>query len=172
MAEISRDFEPQGGIGEPGYETIDLKLSRVWIAGILLILVSIGTFGLTAWMMRQYRGDEREIESQRPPLFADDRGLYPEPRLQENPSADLIAMRKADRAELAAYGWVDRKAGLVKIPIERAMEILARKGLPLNEKEVSTKTDATKMKPESASPTVKKAADTNQKSTTTQGGER
>ena len=36
---------------------------------------------------------------------------------------------RADAAS-TAYGWVDRKAGIAHIPVERAMDILAKTGLP------------------------------------------
>ena len=31
---------------------------------------------------------------------------------------------------LHSYGWVDQQAGVVRIPIDRAMELLAQRGLP------------------------------------------
>jgi hypothetical protein len=39
-------------------------------------------------------------------------------------------MRAAEEAQLHSYRWVDREAGIAAIPIERAMEILAQRGLP------------------------------------------
>jgi DNA-binding GntR family transcriptional regulator len=39
-------------------------------------------------------------------------------------------MLAAETAILHSYGWVDRDAGIVRIPIERAIEILAERGLP------------------------------------------
>ena len=33
--------------------------------------------------------------------------------------------------ELYSYGWVDEKAGTVHIPIERAMDLIAQRGLPV-----------------------------------------
>jgi hypothetical protein len=31
---------------------------------------------------------------------------------------------------LHSYGWVDQRAGVVRIPIDRAMELVAQRGLP------------------------------------------
>ena len=47
----------------------------------------------------------------------------PEPRLQIAPSVDLKSMRAADDARLHGDGWLDRSAGVLHIPIERAMEL-------------------------------------------------
>ena len=42
-------------------------------------------------------------------------------------------MREEERDRLSSYGWVDRKAGIARIPVDRAIEILAKKGLPTPE---------------------------------------
>lgn len=47
----------------------------------------------------------------------------------QNPSIDLADVRSRELAHLRGYGWVDRDAGIVHIPIERAMELVGRSGL-------------------------------------------
>jgi cytochrome c oxidase cbb3-type subunit III len=42
----------------------------------------------------------------------------------------LQELRTAEDAVLHSYGWVDRAAGIVRMPIDRAMEVLAERGLP------------------------------------------
>jgi hypothetical protein len=39
-----------------------------------------------------------------------------------------LDLRERQRRELDAWGWVDREAGIARIPIERAMDIVAREG--------------------------------------------
>jgi hypothetical protein len=51
------------------------------------------------------------------------------PRLQMDPAADLAAYRAAQTRELTSYGWVDRQRGVVRIPIERAMQDVAAAGI-------------------------------------------
>jgi hypothetical protein len=41
---------------------------------------------------------------------------------------DLGALLKTQRAELQDYAWVDRDRGLVRIPVARAMQIVAARG--------------------------------------------
>jgi hypothetical protein len=48
-------------------------------------------------------------------------------------------MRAAEDAALDSYGWVDKDAGIVRIPVDRAMEILAKKGLPSRKQEKKTR---------------------------------
>lgn len=53
-----------------------------------------------------------------------------EPRLETRPVLDRLAVERRARARLEGYGWVDRKAGVAHIPIERAMAIQAERGWP------------------------------------------
>jgi len=57
--------------------------------------------------------------------------LPPEPRLQVSAPKDLEQYKAAQGEILNSYGWVDQKAGIVRIPIERAMDILVQRGLPV-----------------------------------------
>lgn len=53
---------------------------------------------------------------------------FPAPRLQRTPSEDYAAFAAEQRRALAAYAWIDRAAGLVRIPVDRAEAIIAAKG--------------------------------------------
>jgi hypothetical protein len=53
---------------------------------------------------------------------------FPEPALQKDPQNDLTRFEREQRATLSGYGWVDRSKGLVRIPIENAMRIIAARG--------------------------------------------
>jgi len=39
-------------------------------------------------------------------------------------------MLRAENAQLQSYGWVDRSIGMVRMPIDRAMELVVEQGLP------------------------------------------
>lgn len=57
------------------------------------------------------------------------RGQSAKPALQINAPADLAAHRAAEQWQLTSYGWVDRQTGVVRIPIERAMQNIAAAGI-------------------------------------------
>ena len=63
--------------------------------------------------------------------FEDVRDLPPSLRLQTNAPDDLKRYRDEQDKILAGYGWVDPRAGVVRIPVERAMELLLQKGYPV-----------------------------------------
>lgn len=47
------------------------------------------------------------------------------------PPKDLNAYLQAKNQELTTYGWVDRKNGVVHIPIERAMDLYLSREAPV-----------------------------------------
>jgi hypothetical protein len=53
-----------------------------------------------------------------------------EPALDPNQPVMLRELLAKEREQLESYGWVDRDAGVVRIPIERAIQIVAENGLP------------------------------------------
>jgi hypothetical protein len=42
---------------------------------------------------------------------------------------DLQNYRDGQREQLESYGWVDKEGGVVRIPIERAMDLVIERGL-------------------------------------------
>lgn len=57
---------------------------------------------------------------------------FPEPREQPHPGTDFVVLRAHEEAELNSYGWIDKTNGIVRIPIDRAIELLtpSTKGQP------------------------------------------
>lgn len=53
--------------------------------------------------------------------------IPPIPRLQPHPARDLASERDREQARLSGYRWMDRDAGVARIPIERAMRVLAQR---------------------------------------------
>jgi hypothetical protein len=78
--------------------------------------------------MGEYRETRDPVLS---PLAAELPKDPPEPRLQVLPAADLQRALATDQEKLAGYDWVEPNAGVVRIPIERAMELVVERGLPV-----------------------------------------
>ncbi|HET6632696.1 MAG TPA: hypothetical protein VFG73_08320 [Rhodanobacteraceae bacterium] len=69
----------------------------------------------------------------RPPPRPATQHIPPPPRLQAHPRADLQRVRAAQAQRLQGYAWVDRKAGIARIPVERAAALMvehAKRGKP------------------------------------------
>jgi hypothetical protein len=119
------------GSGNVGPETRDVAFRPIIAAGIGLLVLLVGSVVLMRLVFGYFATREARLSPPANPLaksFA--RQVPPEPRLQPDPLKDLLDMHAEEDAVLNSYGWVDRKSGIVRIPINRAMELLAQRGLP------------------------------------------
>jgi hypothetical protein len=60
----------------------------------------------------------------------EDANKFPLPRLETNERGQLFEQRMKEEETLNTYGWVDQKGGVAHIPIDRAMKVIAQRGLP------------------------------------------
>ena len=57
---------------------------------------------------------------------------FPTPRVQtDDGNQDVADLHAREDLLLDNYSWVDQSQGKVRIPIERAMELIAQRGLPV-----------------------------------------
>ena len=56
--------------------------------------------------------------------------LFPEPRLEDDERTEINDFRYQQDETLSSYGWVDQNTGVVRIPIDRAMQLIVQRGLP------------------------------------------
>jgi hypothetical protein len=136
---MSSNMDESGRTGPaiPGYEARDVNTSAVF--GFLVLLsVILGLVFLGArTLFRHY-----SISQWQPApasSFFDVRQVPVEPDLQVNARADLLKTYARQQQELETYAWEDHKSGVVRIPIERAMDLLLMKGLPVVSEDVRTK---------------------------------
>ena len=109
----------------PGYEPSDVNVKAVlWVALTLVVVVGLSAAALGGLVGLFH------LAAERPPVspLAQVEIRPPGPRLDAHPTETLAAVRKRETAALEAYGWVDRSAGIARIPIEQAMSLLAGRG--------------------------------------------
>jgi hypothetical protein len=121
-----------------GYELSDLKPGFIALFGIGLVVAVALAVVITSLFMH-YRALQHSRQETPVPRLAGEREAMPEPRLKVDAHNELRQMRAAEETALNSYGWVDKDAGIVKIPVDRAMEILAKKGLPARKQEQKTR---------------------------------
>jgi hypothetical protein len=103
----------------------DLNVRAVVLVALALAALAV-VVQIVLWFQLQGMWAHRQAEMPPPSPVAEALpDAPPEPRLQTSPPDDLKAFRAAEDARLETYGWVDRQAGIVRIPIERAMELVA-----------------------------------------------
>ena len=113
--------------GSERHEKRDIKVGKVALIGVIL-LAFIGLAGhfIPLFVFKVlYR--ESDAEGPPPSPMVATGQLPPPPRLQAHPQLDLEKLRETEEGLLRSYSWVDRDNGTVRIPIERAMELLAQR---------------------------------------------
>lgn len=126
-----------------GHETAEIRTSP-----IVRFLVGLGAAALLVFILMGVLFnvmEERAVkaEPRLSPLVTRERErVPPEPRLQVTPLRDYQVFRAAQDSLLRTYGWANRETGTVRIPIERAMEILAARRLGASRSGVAPLTPA------------------------------
>jgi hypothetical protein len=114
---------------EQRFEHRDVNIWAIGKVAIGLVLTTIASMLLVLGVFRYFEVEENA--KQVPPAAGFTAGkLPPEPRLLENEPANLQQYRATENQVLNGYQWVDQKKGLVKIPIDQAIDRLVQKGLP------------------------------------------
>ena len=138
----------QNMINHDGFEQEDLssKSALYFLAGLVLVCVVVYliVFGM-------YRFLDSYATAHQPPVSpmvtpqADTRAVapenaetFPQPRLEENERTQFRSFIEDQDRKLATYDWVDKDRGTVRIPIDRAMELIAQRGLPVHEEGASS----------------------------------
>jgi len=128
--------------GHDGFEHEDLRASGpvYFMAGLALTMIVLYAivFGMYRFL-DNYTSVHQPALSPMATAETDTRSIthgdvqtFPEPRLEENERTELRSYGKEEERKLATYDWVDKSKGVVRIPIERAMDLIVQRGLPVH----------------------------------------
>lgn len=112
----------------PGYETTDAPVGTIVRATAAITVGAIVVCIGLAWLLRAFIATEDL--GQRNPL-APVQQVPPEPRVEVQPWELLHQLRSREDTTLRSYGWVDKGQGIVRIPIDRAIDLTLDRGLPV-----------------------------------------
>jgi hypothetical protein len=150
----SETHESPNASGHGDYERRDIGVRPIlyFIAGLIVaaVLIHLLLAGLYEYL------DKRENANQPPvnplvssastdtrhvsPKYPD--AAFPDPRLETDERTQLNDIRLAEEQKLNSYDWIDQKAGTVRIPIDRAIDLVAQRGLPVRPQEAAGQTSA------------------------------
>ncbi len=147
---MSNDIHPVNPNGHGDYERRDITVAGVAyfliglaVAGVFVYFIANGIF---AYLNKRFEAEQQPVSPlvtnapkdtrHIPPQYGSDYEKYlkagfPAPQLEVNERTELNGERLREEDTLSTYGWVDEKAGVVHIPIDRAMDLLAQRGLPV-----------------------------------------
>jgi hypothetical protein len=137
---------------EPGHERTDINIPLVLgfggflaVSGVVLFLVMWGFYNLLNWRYEASQEKQAPVmeqqakaQGQTASQMAEDQqqtlkrivATFPEPRLQADEYTDQARKKQTDMSVLTHYSWLNQSAGAVRIPVDRAMELIAQRGLP------------------------------------------
>ena len=111
---------------ESGHETKEVSVPFVFVSLSALIfgafLASLLVVGIFQFFKNTYHPDEAAKASQQV--------IPPAPRIDSHPAEELRTIRSREDHILSTYAIIDQKQGIVRVPIDRAIDMLSQKGLP------------------------------------------
>ena len=147
---MSNDIHPVHPNGHGDYERRDITVAGVAyfliglaVAGVFVYFIANGIFD---YLNKRFEAEQAPVSPLVTNAPADTRRIpaqygndyekylkegFPAPQLEVNERTELNGERLREEDTLSTYGWVDQKAGTVRIPIDRAMDLLAQRGLPV-----------------------------------------
>jgi hypothetical protein len=151
---MSDELHPANTTDNGGYERSDISAR-----GVLYFLAGLAVFGALAYLaavgVYSYL-DKRSAAEQTPvnPLVTNapvdtrhiatdyPQGSFPNPKLEEDERGQLNDIRLKEEQTLSTYDYIDKTAGTIRIPIDRAMDLIAQRGLPVRNQVHNQATDA------------------------------
>lgn len=123
--------KPQGASPDsPRYETRDVHAPGVLAflvgLGLVIVLVALACWGFFGFDLAHFREPAAS-----PSPFAATRQVPLGPELQVHSREDWLKFREEQQKSLETFGWENRSAGTVRVPIEEAMQLLVKKGVPV-----------------------------------------
>ncbi len=132
MSELhSQDYDDNP---EVVHEESDVNVRAILSFGAGLVVVTAIELAFLWWLQGFYTARTARAQTIVFPMAVGQQDQQPpEPRLQDDPQRDMRELRTRQESALTGYGWVNKEAGVVRIPIDEAMRIVVERGLPARE---------------------------------------
>jgi hypothetical protein len=112
-----------------GHETRDARIAPIVLTGVGLAL-TVAIVGFVVYGIFRYLETHPTTSARANPMSAEESQIPPTPRIEEHPAIEIQQLHAQENSILSTYGWTDKKAGVVRIPIDRAMELQLERGFP------------------------------------------
>lgn len=165
----------QNGHGRDSFEQEDLSPVGVFYFMAGLAIVGVLIYFIVVGMYRFLDAQDRKKQTPPNPMAiqtgVDVRGTmpfsealskinqtFPKPVLEHSEMQQFNNVLEKQDQTLDSYDWVDKDKGIVRIPIDKAMELLAQRGLPVLPQGAAAQAPSASANEPKAKPAAKKAA--------------
>jgi hypothetical protein len=125
---------------EAGRELADVAIPSLFHQAFYLVIVCVAVWLAMAGLFKFAIGRMEAGDAPVSPLARPAGQLPPGPRLLTDEPGNLRDFRAGETRQLDEYGWTDKAAGAVHIPIDRAKDLLLERGLPVREGQAADET--------------------------------
>ena len=125
------------GLRPPAPPSGDENVRAILRFGLWMVVSAVVIYAALFGMFQYFDRQAAVADPAQNPLLVGEKppatpvSRFPQPRLQANAAADLVKIQATEQEKLATYGWVDRNAGVVRMPIDQAMRLVAQRGVPV-----------------------------------------
>jgi hypothetical protein len=148
--------------GHGDYERRDIRIANViyFLLGLIVcgIIIHFVVTGLFRYLEHRSEAEQTPMSPLVTNAPVDTRHLpvdyrdylkqnFPSPQLEVDERTQLDSIRLHEEQVLSTYDYIDQKAGTVRIPIERAMDLIAQRGLPVRTQSPVAETSAANAAP-------------------------
>ncbi len=120
--EHTAHHSPNGAGHEQSEVSVRLIVVSLGFLAIATFVIFLMVIGIFRYFYASYSTEEATKRSQ--PV------VPPQPRIEVAPYEQLQQLRVKEDHILNTYAYVDKQSGVVRVPIDRAIDMLATKGLP------------------------------------------
>ena len=115
------------------WETSDANTRPLFVFLAALTLLVIASFFVTSWVLKGLE-EGRAVDIETHPMEGFQTAPHG-PLLQSTVTGELEEHRQYEEGLLSSFAWVDPHDGIIRVPIEHAMDLLLERGLPVREEE-------------------------------------
>ena len=125
------------GLRPPAPPSGDENVRAILRFGLWMVVSAVVIYAALFGMFQYFDRQAAAADPARNPLLVGEQppatpaARFPQPQLQSNAAADLVQIQSAEEEKLDTYGWVDRPAGITRMPVEQAMRLIAEHGVPV-----------------------------------------
>jgi hypothetical protein len=107
------------------FERRDVNVRAMALIGAVIVVTAIVLHVALYWLYGAFRSSAAESGRVTKTQEQIEQPTSGQPRLQVDPTTDINQFRDEENKKLSTYGWVNKDNGIVRIPIEQAMKLVA-----------------------------------------------